>query len=194
MRNLLGLLLIFVIGLMSCEGRKTQKQALSEGIEVFKKEASLEVALYQPETYAEREVDTLLSNGYRIKIKTSTDMENNVLFTKIKDTVNYQTYYRNYKFKISVEKEGKVIYNESFNKARANKALNYSANYAPGSLLYDFDRLAVLKSIQIDDDLSIKNGIAIDIMYAIPETNKYASHRLFIDEKGTSNIINLPVN
>ncbi len=105
MRNLLGLLLIFVIGLMSCEGRKTQKQALSEGIEVFKKEASLEVDLYQPETYAEREVDTLLSNGYRIKIKTSTDMENNVLFTKIKDTVNYQTYYRNYKFKISVEKE-----------------------------------------------------------------------------------------
>ena len=194
MRNLIGLLLIFAIGLMSCENRKTQKQALSESIEVFKKEASLEVDLYQPETYVEREVDTLFSNGYRIKIKTSTDMVNNVLFTKIKDTINYQTYYRNYKFNISVEKEGKVIYNESFNKVKANKALNYNANYALGSRLYDFDRLAVLKSIQIDDDLSIKNGIAINIMYAIPETNKYASHRLFIDENGTSNIINLPIN
>ena len=194
MRNLLGLLLIIVIGFTSCESRKTQKQALSESIEVFKKEANLEVHVYQPKTYVEREVDTVLSNGYRIKIKTSTDLENNVLYTKIKDTVNYQTHYRNYKFKIIVEKEGKVIYNESFNKSKANKVLNYSATYASGSQLYDFDKLAVLKSIQIDNDLFIKNGIAIDIMYAIPETNKYASHRLFIDEKGKSNIVNLPLN
>ena len=67
MRNLLGLLLIFTIGLMSCEGRKTQRQALSESIEVFKKETSLEVVLYQPETYIEREVEWGIKKKYNLK-------------------------------------------------------------------------------------------------------------------------------
>ncbi len=193
MKNLFGLLLILVIGFTSCDGRRNSNQALSESIEEFKKSASIEINVYIPETYLEREVDTILSNGYRIKIKTYADMENGVLFTKIKDTINYQTYYRNYKFDVSVLKDDKLIYSESFDKQRVNKDFDYRANFSSGSLLYNFDKLAVLKSIQVNDESSLKNRVAIDFLYTIPESNRYASHTLFIDEKGKPNIIQVEV-
>ena len=189
MNRIFGLLLVLVIAFTSCEGRKTQSQALSESIDEFNKSATLEVAIYHPKNYYEREVDTLLSNGYRVKIKTYSDMDHSVLFSKIKDTINYQTYYRNFKFDIRVEKEGQLIYNESFDKLKINKALDYNSNYTSGSLLYNFDKLAVLKSIEIDNDSTLTNIVAIDIMFAIPETEKYASHKLYIDENGISNFI-----
>lgn len=189
MRNIIGVLLILVIGLTSCEGRKSQSQALSESIDEFKKSASLEVDVYVPETYLEHRVDTTLSNGYKVIIKTYSDEENNVLFSKIKDTINYQTFYRNYKFDISITKNGQLIYNESFDKPRVNKDFNYNFNKYSCSNLRDFDKLSVLKSIQVNDDLSLKNVVGIDIIYAIPESDKYGYHTLFIDEKGKSNII-----
>ncbi len=187
MRTLFGLLLILSIGFTSCDGRITQNQALSKSIEEFKKSASLEVNVYVPETYLEHEVDTLLSNGYRVKIKTYSDMANSVVFTKIKDTVNYQTHYRNFKFNISISKDDKLIYKESFDKKKVNNTFNYKANLVSGSNLYNFDKLAVLKSIQVNDDPSYTNIVLVNILYAIPETDRFASHTLFIDEKGKLN-------
>ncbi len=193
MRTIFGLLLILIIGFTSCDGRITQNQALSESIEEFKKSASLEVNVYVPEAYLELEVDTLLSNGYSVKIKTYSDMSNSVLFTKIKDTINYQTHYRNFKFNISVSKDDKLIYKESFDKEKANKAFNYKASLVPGSNLYNFDKLSVLKSIQVNDDPSYTNMVLIDIIFAIPETDRYASHTLFINENGKSNSVQVEV-
>ena len=193
MRNILVVLLVLLLGFTSCEGRKSQNQALSESINEFKKSASLEVDIYVPETFLEHEVDTTLSNGYHVKIKTYTDEENNVLFSKIKDTINYQTYYRNYKFDISVLKEGELIYHESFDKQRVNKDFKYNSNFYSDSLLHNFDKLAVLKSIQFNDDSSIKNSVGIDIIYGIPESDRYASYTLFIDNNGKSNIVQIEV-
>jgi hypothetical protein len=193
MKNILGLVLITIIGFTSCEGRKTSHQALSESIEEFKKNVNFETNIYIPETYLELEVDTLLSNGYRVKIKTYSDMSSSVLFTKIKDTINYQTHYRNYKFDITVTKDEKPIYNESFDKKKVNNAFNYDVNLVTDSNLYSFDKLAVLKSIQVNDDPLYTNMVRIDILYAIPETDRYASHTLFINKKGKSNIVQVDV-
>lgn len=187
MKKVLGLLLLFAIGFTSCEGRKTSRQALSESIEEFKKNINFETSVYIPKTYLEHEVDTLMSNGYRVKIKTYSDMASSVLFTKIKDTINYQTYYRNFKFDISVTKDNKLIYSERFDKQKVNKIFNYNANLVSGSPLYNFDKLAVLKSIQVNDDPSYKNRVLIDILYAIPETDRFASHTLSINENGEWN-------
>ena len=194
MKHLFGLLVILVMGFTSCEGRKTSNQALSESIEEFRKNATFEVDIFIPETYIEKEVDTVLSNGYRVHIKTFTDFENSVRFSKIKDTVNYQTHYRNFKFEISVIKNNKLIYNESFNKIRVNKDFNYNNPIDAGSILYNFDKLAVLKSIQVNDDPSLRNTVGIDILFAIPESDRYAAHTLFIDENGLSNIEQVEVN
>ncbi|WP_179006364.1 hypothetical protein [Winogradskyella forsetii] len=193
MRHLLGLLLLLTIAFTSCEGRKTQRQALSESIEEFKKTVHFETKVYIPETYLEQEIDTLMSNGFRVKIKTYADMSNAVRFSKIKDTINYQMHYRNFKFDISVTKDHKVIYNESFDKKKVNKAFNYNENLVSGSDLHHFDRLAVLKSIQVNDDPTYTNMVLIDIMYAIPETDRYAIHRMFIDNRGKSNIVQVEV-
>ena len=194
MKKILGLFLILTIAFTSCDGRKTQHQALSDSIEEFKKTATFEIDIYNPESYVEREVDTLLSNGYRVKIKAFTDMDNSVLFTKIKDTINYQTHYRNFKFDIRIEKEGQLIYNKRFNKLDVNEKLNYNSDQISGSNLYNFDKLAVLKSIELVDESGLSNEVAIDIMYAIPESEKYALHRLIIDEHGTSNFVQIKVN
>lgn len=194
MKHLLGILFILLIGFTSCGDRKTQGQALAESIEEFKKTVNFETKVYIPETYTEREVDTLMSNGFRVKIKTYTDMTNAVHFSKIKDTINYQTYYRNFKFDISVTKDDKLIYNESFDKQKVNKALNYNSKLAAGSDLHNFDALAVLKSIEVNDDPTYTNMVLIDLMYAIPESDRYASHRLFINNKGKSNVVLVAVN
>jgi hypothetical protein len=189
MRNILGLLLIIVLGFTSCEGRITKNQALAKDIEEFNKTVSLEIDVYKPESFTERQVDTTLNNGFRVKIKTYTDMDNSVLFTKIKDTVNYQTYYRNFKFDILVEKNNKVIYNKSFDKQKANTAFNFNSNLLKGSELYNFDKLAILNAIQLDDDPSYTNTVAIDVMYVIPETDKVSHHKILINDKGKANFI-----
>jgi len=194
MKNTLILLLLITIGFTSCEGRKTQNQALSESIEEFKKTVNFETNVYIPESYMEREVDTLISNGYRVKIKTFTDMANSVRFSKIKDTINYQTHYRNFKFEVSVTKDDKLIYSENFDKQKVNKVFNYSGNLVFGSDLSDFDKLAVLKSIQVNDDPSYTNMVVIDVLYTIPESDRSSSHRLFIDANGKSNIVQVEVN
>lgn len=193
MKHLLGLLLLLAIAFTSCEGRKTQRQALSESIAEFKKSVNIEINVYIPETYIEQDVDTLMNNGFRVKIKTYADMSNAVRFSKIKDTINYQTYYRNFKFDISVSKDDKVIYNKSFNKKKVNKAFKYKGNLVSGSDLFNFDTLAVLKSIQVNDDPTYTNMVLIDIMYAIPESDRYAIHRMFIDNRGKSNIVQVEV-
>ena len=194
MRNLLGVLLILIVGFTSCEGRVTKNQALAEDIEEFKKTVSVQVDIHKPENYTERQVDTTLSNGFRVKIKVYTDMDNSVLFSKIKDTVNYQTYYRNFKFDILIEKDNKVIYNKRFDKQKANKVFKFNANLLKGSELYTFDKLAILNAIQVDDDPIYTNMVAIDVMYAIPETNKTSYHKIVINDKGKANFIQTEKN
>lgn len=194
MKHFLGLLIIILISFTSCQDRKTQSQALSESIEEFKKTVNFETNVYIPASYLEREVDTLMSNGFRVKIKTYTDMSNAVRFSKIKDTINYQTHYRNFKFDISITKDDKLIYNESFDKKMVNKVFNYNSNLVSGSDLYNFDTLAVLKSINVNDDPSYTNMVLIDLTYVIPESERYSSHRLFIDDKGKSNVVQTEVN
>lgn len=188
-KTLFGFSLILFFSLTSCEGRKSQSQALAEDIEEFKNEVSLQVDVYYPESYTERTVDTLLHNGFRVKIKTYSDMDNSVLFTKIKDTVNYQTYYRNFKYDILVEKDGKPIYSQSIDKQKANKNFGFRNNLALGSELYDFNTLAVLKSIEVNDNPNYHNMVVIDVQYAIPETDKISNHKIMIDNKGRSTFI-----
>lgn len=183
MKTTICILLLLLIGFSSCDGRKTKNQSLSESIEEFKKSATIEIDIYKPENFVERKIDTLLSNGYHVTIKTYTDMYNSVLFTKIKDTINYQTFYRNYEFDILVEKDDQLIFKESFNKDKLQTAIKYNAD------TFNFEELAVLKSIEIDDYKSLNDHIVIDILYTIPETDKTLSNQLVINKNGKSNFI-----
>jgi hypothetical protein len=193
MKQLLGLLLIFFIAFVSCDNRKSQRQALSESIEEFNKNASIQVDVYIPETYFERVVDTTLNNGFRVTIKTYTDTKNNVLFTKIKDTINYQTFYRNFKFEISVLNNNELIYYECFNKKKANNYFKIKNGLNSRSNSHNFEKLSVLKSIDINHNPSHKNKVQIDVLYTIPDSNKSVAHAIIIDEYGKYNIVQLDI-
>ncbi len=39
----------------------------------------------------------------------------------------------------------------------------------------------------------MKNSVGIDIIYGIPESDRYASYTLFIDDNGKSNIVQIEV-
>lgn len=194
MKKTILLILLFFVVLTNCDGRKSNNNSLSESVQEFNKDFKAEVITYQPKDYIEIEVDTLLSNGYNVKIKTYTDLNNSVVFSKIVDTINYKTYHRNYKFDIRVEKHGKLIFKETFDKVKANKKMGYKSNLATDSPLYNFNELAILKSITVDDEPSIKECVMINLMYAIPNTKRYASHTLFINDNGTSNAVHVKIN
>lgn len=187
---LLAFFAIICIISVSCEGRKTQNQALKESVEEFKKTVNLEVDIYEPENYFEKEIDTLMYNGFRVKIKTYSDMDNSVLlFSKIKDTINYQSHYRNFKFDISVEKDGKLLYSESFDKEKVNQTLGYNTITNSKDPKHDFDKLAILKSIAIDKDLSTSDAILINLAYAIPKKSFIDWHKIRIDKNGKRDFI-----
>lgn len=174
---------LLCLTIMNCEGRTTQRQALQEDIEEYNKNINVELHVYEPESYVEQQIDTLFHNGFRVKIKTYSDMQNDVLLTKIKDTINYQTHYRNYKFDILIEKDGKPIYADSFDKEKTSKLL-WPEVHIRTHHIKDFKDLGVLKSLTIDKDSAIRNDIKIDIIYEIPGTNKRSQYALLINPKG----------
>jgi hypothetical protein len=187
MRIIIGILLILILGFTGCEGRKTKSQALKAAVASFNKKVTIEIPVYKPATYAESSVDTVFSNGYRVKIKTYTDMENSVLFTKIKDTINYQTYYRNFKFNVFVQKKGRLIYNQHFDKHKIHEILQ--SNSTSMLEFEDFnDDLAILKSIELNRNNPNADHIEVDIIYSIPNTNKDALYTMIIFDNGTMNL------
>lgn len=188
------LVAIIALGFINCDGRRNTQQALSESISEFKKRVNIEIDVFIPEGYTAHEVDSVLDNGFDVSIKTYTDMEHSTTQTRIKDTINYQTHYRNYIYNILIKKSGRDIYKEQFTKEKANRVLGYTSDLVSESELHDFDKLAVLKRVAVNSEKSSKHSVAIDIMYAIPETERYALHRLFVTEDGKSNIIKVEVN
>ncbi|WP_439151168.1 hypothetical protein [Winogradskyella sp.] len=184
MKHILYLFLISVLVFISCEGRKTSHEALLESIEAYDKEVVTEKIVFIPEYYSEREVDTLFQNGYSVQIKTYSDMANSILFTKIEDTINYQTYYRNFKFDIRIERDGKLIFEECFDKKKINLLFRYDTITKSNIEDHEFDKIGILKSIEVNDDAPMADKLKIDVIYAIPETDRTSLHSIIIDKKG----------
>lgn len=184
MKKLVGLFVIICAILASCEGRRSKNQALKNSIEEYNKRVNVQVDVFEPLNYSEREVDTIMSNGFRVKIKSYTDMNHSVLLTKIKDTINYQTSYRNFKFDIRVEKDGKLLCNETYNKQKVNELFGFNDKYLENDDLYSFNELAILKSINVIDYLENKDHVVVEVMYEIPETSRRSFHKIIIDNKG----------
>lgn len=186
-----GLLIFIIILFQNCDGRdrahKTTDEALIENklLDSFSQNVS-----FYPKNYSEVETDTILPNGFKVKIKAYTDMESHVPFSKVKGSITYTKKYRNFKFDIIVEKDNTLIYQEHFDKDKINNLLGYnSAYFTESSPFYNFDKLAILKSIQVDDELSLKNEVLIDILYAIPNSNRLARHTLFVNENGETGFV-----
>ncbi|WP_157962313.1 hypothetical protein [Winogradskyella aurantiaca] len=162
----------------SCDGRKSSQQALKEAIVEFQQEVPIEVDEYFPSEYFESYNDTILDNGYRILIKTVPDLENDVTLTKIKDTVNFQKHYRNFKIEIKLETDTGEFIKEHFTKERINYLVREShTNYRL------FSNEMVLKALNVNYLESTSEAVIFDLLYHLPETDKTSELRLSLSRK-----------
>ncbi|EGV42023.1 hypothetical protein BZARG_2651 [Bizionia argentinensis JUB59] len=114
--------LIFLIGctiiFAGCDGRnrlhKTPKEVLQESklLDSFSENTN-----YIPEEYTEIETDTILNNGFRVHIKTFSDMENSFLELTETESVNEKTRFREFKSDVTVFKDDAEIFHKTIDKA-----------------------------------------------------------------------------
>ena len=172
------LFILIIITFLSCDGRgrkhKTNEDVLKENQLLDSFSESIK---YIPETYTEVETDTILSNGFRVKIKTYTEMQDNVLNEFTIDTIKYKFYYRNYTGKLDVYFNNSPILEETIDKAFLNKAKDR-----------EFWDDAIMAGISLDDINSTKKEVSITVLYCIPESEICKEFIIIVDKKGNSKL------
>ena len=178
MNKLIVLLLLMIITLLSCDGRdrkhKTNEEVLKENklLDSFSERIK-----YIPETYSEVETDTILSNGFRVKIKTYTEMQDNVFNEFVIDTIKYKFYYRNYTGKLDVFYNKRSILKETINKSYLNKNNDK-----------DFWDDAIMAGIELDEHNSTKKEVIISVLYCIPESEICKEFNITVNKEGKATL------
>jgi len=120
--------LAMVITFLSCDGRdrvhKTNAQVLTKNniLETFNEQIK-----FVPETKVEIVTDTILSNGFQIKIHYNSIEQGSVLNTKkTKNISTTKTHYKNFEAKLHILKDGVTINQTVINKSLFNTFKNPS--------------------------------------------------------------------
>ena len=173
--NKLLFLFLLTIAFVSCDGRdrkhKTNAEVLNENnlLDSFS-----EKLVFIPEKPIQIITDTILSNGFQVKLNYSS-VENDIILKTIKkenDTLT-KIHYKNFKAKLEVFKNGKAI-----NKSTIDKSLflEFENN--------DFWSKAIMQFIWIDYNTSTKNTLHLNTSFNIPDTDIYRDFILKIDNLG----------
>lgn len=175
--NKLIYILVIIFAFVSCNGGKTKKDALKTSVEKFKDSiGTLEIEKYIPETYSETITDTILSNGFKVKIKTFTDMGHSVLNMFKQDTIVYKHYYRDAIAEITIFKNDIQIVSQKIDKSFFLKRDNE---------LKDYFEIANLSGVWLYENESLdKDKISIYIMFCKPETDYYYLNEMIVDGNG----------
>ena len=172
---------IILVAISSCDGRKSSQQALKEAVVEFKQEVPIQIDEYFPSEYFESYNDTILDSGYHVHIKTVPDLENEVVLTVIKDTINYQKHYRNFKIDIELRTDQGNLIKEHFTKERINLLVREShRNYR------QFSNEMVLKAVNINYLESTSKAVVFDLLYHLPETDKTSELKLSLSQNATT--------
>lgn len=192
MKNVIFIVFIGVIVLTSCNSRTTERESLKQAVSKFKDTLKpLEIVEFYPEAYSEIQIDSTLNSGFNVKVKAYSDMEEFVTFLNPKDGISYVQNYRYFKFDISVTYKEKSIYKKSFDRQLVNEKFGYHGDFDRKAPLYEFDKLAVLQSINVNDEYPTKGLVSIYISYYIPNSSRVAEHVMVINEEGNANFITL---
>ena len=177
MNKLLFLLFIFALTVISCDGRNRKYKT---SVEVLKENKLLdsfsEQIKFTPEAYAEVLTDTILSNGYRIKIKTFSDMSKSFLNEYEVSTIRHKHYFRKFISQVYIEKDNVVIFNTIldnafFEKKSVSNTINFE-NY-------------ILTPLEVDQIKSIEdNKIVLIASMTTPEMDDSALYNIIIDYDG----------
>lgn len=188
MRNILILLTLISVAFISCDGRKTHSESLQEAVEAFKDSVGpIEVIKYFPEDYAENVTDTILSNGFRVKIKTYTDMENSYLDAFEGEGTIYKHYYRNYKTDIVILKNDKEVLITTVGN-------DFMMKNNP-SLDESFKEEMMMSGVWIDQSKSNNHAnVVLDFSFCKPETDFCYHYEMTVENNGDYHIKEIEYN
>lgn len=178
MKHLLLLLCIGCIGFISCDRRATKQDALKESIKTFRNaDSALKNIKVFPETYAEVENDTILSNGYRVKIKNFTNMHK-LVELPIATTFDDTQYFRQIDSEITVYKDNKLIFKDVI-----------SNEFSERFNLEKIDVKQYLNNgISVDELASLEmNKVVLITSNTVPKNSQSTYYKMIIDAHGNSN-------
>ena len=178
MYKLYVLSVLIIITFISCDGidrkHKSNEEVLKENKLL---DSFTENIKYIPEAYTEVNTDTILSNGFRVKIKTYTEMQDNVFNEFTIDSIRYKFYYRNYTGKLDVFYNNKSILKETINKSYLNKSNDK-----------DFWDDAIMGGIYLNELISTKKEVYISVLYCIPESETCKEFNIIVDKEGNTTL------
>lgn len=177
MNKLFPLLLLISIIFIGCDGRERAKQTNAE---VLKEHNLLDSfskhTEYIPREYTEVVTDTILSNGYKVKVKTYSDMETSIPKRFTKESISHHILYREFVSEVSVFKDDQLVFNETINDSFLKK-------YIPN---IEGLKESINRGVAINEEKSIEtNTIYLAISNCKPDKTKNCpSYYIIIDEKG----------
>ena len=174
MKLLSSLLLMLILIFASCDGKDRSRYTHQEKLEKSKLTGSFfEQVQYIPQDFTEVVTDTILSNGYHIKLKVYSDMNTSVLKEFKKDTITYKRYFRAFKGEIIITLNNEEIINKTLEK------IQFSNNTDA-----DFWKDAVLGNVSLNYERSNDDEVFLNAFYRIPETNHYKDFNIVIASNG----------
>ncbi|WP_406683670.1 hypothetical protein N1F78_13390 [Seonamhaeicola sp. MEBiC1930] len=169
-------LIIAFIVVCSCDGRKSKNDFLQDSITKFKDTTEpIEVIKYTPKQYTEIKTDTILSNGFTVKIKSYTDMNNSVLQTIKTSSSVVKLNFRKVISEVVAYKNDELIFKKELNTAFFLENLPDIDN----TLEY------INNEVYIDEEQSLKtNKLVLITSRCLPRTHNCPDYSIIIDEKG----------
>jgi hypothetical protein len=185
MNKLLIFSFVLTILFISCDGRHRTYQSNQENLKEHNLyESFSESVTYIPESYSEVMSDTLMNNGYHVKFKTYTDMDNSFLNVLKKDMITHKNYYRNLKTAVNISKDNQNIATTLITK---DFVMNYDASYK--AVLKN----KIMQGVWLNQYASINtNSVVMDILFIDPKENATVCYRLTVNDNGDYSIESKP--
>ncbi|MCF8273547.1 MAG: hypothetical protein K9I95_06920 [Flavobacteriaceae bacterium] len=182
MKGLFVFIFIISITFVSCDGRHKAYQTPKDNLKEHKLYKSFaEHVKYIPEAYFETTTDTILSNGFQVKITSYTDMQTSYLHEFTKDSINHKAYYRNINNTISILKNNKEITSKLITK---DVLISYNSSFKNDL------KNKVIQGIWLNQYAStITNKVTVNVLFQKPGTNDKTYYTLSFNDNGSFNIV-----
>lgn len=173
LKNIVLFLFIAAIALTIFDGRMNSHRALDKSILEFKEKVKLTNTTYFPQNYTERVTDTILSNGYNIKVKTKTDMLSHIEVETIKDNIIDKEIYRHHSIEIELQHEQFGIIRRVLDQ----------------NIFQNSHNNLVLRAVFVDEESSLyQEGVHFKLYFLNPYSKKENIFNMIIDNNGTHKI------
>ena len=179
--NKLYVLIIIVISFNSCDG-KYRAHMSNEAVlrEANLLESFTEQLKYIPEQPIEIETDTIMSNGFNIKIAYHSVENSHVSKTKKnKHGIVTKTYHKNFEAQFQVYKNSITL-----QKGIINKTLFHESENIENPFWND----AIMQYVWVDYSAMTKHSIQLNTSFHIPDTQNYKDFTLTIFDTGKMEI------